>query len=132
VRAILDSGPLIALWRNAEQHKSWAEAVFTEFTGPFYVTEFILCEVSHLTGRDRELLEGLKTGRFIIGATAEADQEILERCCRKFAHCDMADASIIAASERRPTLQVLTADRRHFLSYRRTDGSRLPLILPEA
>jgi predicted nucleic acid-binding protein len=131
VRAILDSGPLIALWRPREEHKRWAEQLFRRFTGPFYVSELVLSEVSHLTGRDRDILAGLKAARFILGADIVEDLPSLERCCSKYPHCDLADASVIAMSERRPTLQVLTLDRKHFVAYRRADGSPLPLTMPE-
>jgi len=49
----------------------------------------------------------------------------------EYEHCDSADTSIIAASERLPRLQVLTTDRKHFATYRRSDGLALPLSLPE-
>ena len=130
MRAILDSGPLIALWRDGEEHAAWAENIFQEFSGPFYVTEAILTEVGHLTGMDKEIIAGLKTGRFIIEGTMRDDLATIERCCKKYSHCDLADASIIALSERHPKLKVITTDRRHFATYRRKDGSQLPLILP--
>ena len=131
MRALLDSGPLIALWRPREQYKQWAQEAFQQFTGSFYVSELILSEVSHLTGRDREILEGLKEGRFILGANLGEDFASLERSCGRYPHCDLADASVIAMSERWPTLKVLTLDRRHFVTYRRNDGSPLPLVMPE-
>jgi len=121
----------VALWRPQDKHKLWAQKIFREFSGPFYVTELVLSEVSHLTGRDADILAGLKTGRFIIGADVSGDLAVLEKCCSKYPHCDLADASVIAASERRPALQVLTADRRHFVTYRRSDGSALPLAMPQ-
>ena len=131
MRAVLDSGPLVALWRPREKHQKWAEGVFRRFTGPFYVTELILAEVAHLTGRDREIVAAFKAGRFILGADIVEDLSCIERCCAKYSQCDLADASIIAASERFPRLQVITVDRKHFGMYRRSDGSALPLTMPE-
>jgi hypothetical protein len=52
MRAILDSGPLIALWNAEPEHLPWVEEVFKSFAGPYYVTEPVLTEVAHLTGRD--------------------------------------------------------------------------------
>jgi predicted nucleic acid-binding protein len=132
MRAILDSGPLVALWRARDQNKSWAERIFQEYTGPFYVSEAVLTEVSHLTGMDGEITEGLRRGRLIIGATLAEDLEAIQRCLSAYPHCDLADASVVAASERRVSLNVLTTDRRHFSTYRRKDGSPLPIVLPTA
>jgi hypothetical protein len=64
MRAILDSGPLIALWNAETDHLSWVEGVFKRFAGPYYVTEPVLTEVAHLTGRDRHIVEALKSGKF--------------------------------------------------------------------
>ena len=54
----------------------------------------------------------------------------IERCLQKFNHCDLADASVIITSELNPKLKVISTDKRHFITYRRADGSSLPLELP--
>jgi len=58
--------------------------------------------------------------------------EDIERSLQKFRHCDLADASVIALSERYRRLSVLSLDRRHFTTYRRADGSAVPVVLPDA
>ena len=132
MRAILDSGPLIALWRKVDRHKAWVEALFKRYTGPFYVTEPVLTEIAYMTGRDREVLQGLRTGRLILAINLKDDLEALDRCLAAYEHCDLADASVIVTSEKRPTLDVLSTDRRHFTTYRRADRTALPLVLPPA
>jgi hypothetical protein len=44
----------------------------------------------------------------------------------------MANSDLISASlsERRPSVHVLTTDKRHFVKYRRADRSALPLEYP--
>ena len=66
MRAILDSGPLIALWNAEPDHLPWVEEVFKRFAGPFYITEPVLTEVAHLTGRDRLIVEALRSGKFLV------------------------------------------------------------------
>ena len=132
MRAILDSGPLIALWNQKDENHSWAKKLFSEdYSGPFHVTECVLTEVAHLTGRDRLIVETIKTGRFILeeglGQTDKVD-----RFLEKFDHCDLADATVIALSERKPGMDVISTDRRHFVTYRRSDGSALPMVFPES
>ena len=127
--AILDAGPLISSFKK-DEHSSWAREIFKKHLGSFYVSELILAEVAHLTERDEELAAMVKAGKFIAGAEIWEDIHAMERCIKAYPHCDLADASIIVASERRPRLNVLTTDRRHFVTYRHADGSPLPLILP--
>jgi hypothetical protein len=53
MRAILDSGSLIALWNAERDHLAWVEEIFKRFAGPYYVTEPVLTEIAPLTGRDK-------------------------------------------------------------------------------
>jgi predicted nucleic acid-binding protein len=134
MNAILDAGPLVSLWGRADrekvEHREWAKKLFATYAGPFYTTELVLSEVAHLTGRDVEISELVSAGYFLPGCQLWEDAPLIERCVRNYPHCDLADASLIAASEHRPKLKILTTDRRHFLTYRRNDGSPLPLVLP--
>jgi len=132
VRAILDSGPLIALWNAEPDHLPWVEELFQRFAGPYYVTEPVLTEVALLTGRDKLIVEALKSGRFLLPEGLLDQLDDIDRSLEKFPHCDLADASVIALSERHRRLSVLSLDRRHFLTYRRADGSPVPVVLPDA
>jgi uncharacterized protein len=132
MRAILDSGPLIALWNTEADHLPWVEEVFKRFAGPYYVTEPVLTEVAHLTGRDKLIVEALKSGRFLVPEALLDQLDDIGRSLQRFPRCDLADASVIALSERYRRVSVLSIDRRHFTTYRRADGSPLPLVLPDA
>lgn len=132
MRAILDSGPLIALWNREADHLPWVESVFRRFAGPYYVTEPVLTEVAHLTGRDKLIVEGLKSGKFLLPEGLLDQLEDIDRSLKKFPHCDLADASVIALSERYRRVNVLSLDRRHFTTYRRADGRPLPMVLPDS
>ena len=131
MRAILDSGPLISLWNAEQDHMAWVERVFKRFAGPYYVTEPVLTEVAHLTGRDKLIVDALKSGKFLVPEGLLDQLDDISRSLQRFPHCDLADASVIALSERYRRLSVLSLDRRHFITYRRADGSAVPLVLPE-
>ncbi|MEO6182122.1 MAG: PIN domain-containing protein [Verrucomicrobiota bacterium] len=135
MKAILDAGPLIALWGRTDdrrdEHHSWATKIFSSYGGPFFTSEAVLCEVGFMTGRAEEILEAVSKGHFIIGVSLEHDAAAMARVLKKFKHCDLADSSIVALSEKLPDLDVMTTDRRHFVTYRRADKSALPLVLPE-
>src|SRR5713101_7214309 len=134
MKAILDAGPLIALWGRVDNHKDehqhWARSIFAHYTGPFFTSEAVLCEVGFMTGRPIEVVEGVAKGHLVIGVSVEHDGPAMARVLKKFDHCDLADSSIVALSEKLPALDVLTTDRRHFVTYRRSDKSPLPLVLP--
>ena len=95
MRAILDSGPLIAAWNKDDTLHLWSEKLFKTYSGPFYVTEPILTEVAHLTGRDRTIVEGLKNRRFLLVDTLLEQIPYLEWCLGKWTHCDLADAMVM-------------------------------------
>jgi predicted nucleic acid-binding protein len=130
MRAILDSGPLIAAWNADDEHHSWAVGLFQTYSGPFYTSEPVLTEVAHLTGRDREIVDGLRARRFLLEAGILHQIEDIEYYLGKWKHCDLADATMIALSEAKRRLDVISTDRRHFSTYRHRDGSSLPLVLP--
>ena len=130
MKAILDSGPLIAAWNNDDEHHAWAQSLFKKYQGPFFTTEAVLTEVAHLTGMDALVIEGVKTGRFIVAGSLPQDAVAMERVLFAYAQCDLADASIVALSERKKVVPVLTTDRRHFATYRRADKSAVPFIAP--
>ena|SRR5579872_5714443 len=132
MRAILDSGPLIALWNAEPDHLAWVEGVFKRFGGPYYVTEPVLTEVAHLTGRDKLIVEALKSRKFLVPEGLLEQLDDIDRSLQKFPHCDLADASVIALSERYRRLSVISLDRRHLITYRRADGTAVPLVLPGA
>jgi predicted nucleic acid-binding protein len=110
---------------------AWVEALFERFTGPYYVTEPVLTEIAHMTNRDKQIVEGLKSGKFLLPEGMFEQLDDIDRALQQFPHCDLADASVIALSQRYRRLTVLSLDRRHFVTYRRSDGSPLPVILPE-
>ncbi len=130
MKAILDAGPLIAAWNADDQHHRWAIDLFKRFSGPFYTSEAVLCEVAHMTGRDASIMEGVQSGRLIVGCTITEDANAIQRVLESYDFADMADSSIVAISEKWPRLPILTTDNRHFKSYRREDKSAPPLETP--
>ena len=130
MKAILDAGPLIAAWNKDDAHHEWAKNLFTKFTGPYFTTESVLTEVAHMTGQDTLIVEGVRSGKFIVAGNIHQDASAMARALAVYPDCDLADASLIALSERRPQVHVLTTDKRHFVKYRRADRTAMPLETP--
>jgi len=131
MKAILDAGPLIAAWDKSDKHHQWAKTTLKQYSGPYLTTELVLCEVAHMTGKDAAILEGVRTGRFLIGVSLKADAAAMQRVLFAYGHSDLADASIVVLSEKEPHLPVLTTDKRHFSTYRRADKTALPMVAPQ-
>ena len=131
MKAILDAGPLIAAWDKSDKHHHWAKTTLTKYSGPYLTTELVLCEVAHMTGKDAAILEGVRTGRLLIGVSLKTDAAAMQRVLFAYGHSDLADASIVVLSEQEPHLPVLTTDKRHFSTYRRADKTALPMVAPQ-
>lgn len=135
MKAILDAGPLIALWGRADQrpdkHHEWAVKIFAHYSGPFFTSETVLGEVGFMTGCAADILKGVAKRHFIVGTDFEHDFAAMSRVLAHFDHCDLADSSVVVLSEKLPNLDVITTDRRHFLTYRRMDRSALPVVFPD-
>ena len=130
MKAILDAGPLIAAWDKTDEHHQWANALLKRYPGPYLTTEFVLSEVAHMTGKDAEIIEGVRTERFIILGNLKEDAHAIQRVLFAYSQSDIADASLVVLSEKETKLPVLTTDKRHFQSYRRADKSALPIVTP--
>jgi len=130
MKAILDAGPLIAAWDKTDANHLWAREVLKKYPGPYLTTESVLTEVAHMTGKDAEIIEGVRTGRFVFDGSLKTDAAAIQRVLFAYAQSDLADASVVALSEKEKTLPVLTTDKRHFATYRRADKSALPLVMP--
>ena len=130
MKAILDAGPLIAAWDKTDEHHQWANALLKQYPGPYLTTEFVLSEVAHMTGKDAEIIEGVRTGRFVFLGNLKEDAPAIQRVLFAYSQSDIADASLVVLSEKEIKLPVLTTDKRHFQSYRRADKSALPIVTP--
>ena len=131
MNAILDASALIAAWDKADKNHDWAVALLRKYPGPYLTSEFALCEVAHMTGKDAEIMEGVRAGHFVFAGGLHEDAAAIQRVLFEYPNTsDITDASIVVLSEKKRKLPVLTTDKRHFYSYRRVDKSALPLETP--
>lgn len=130
MNAILDAGPLIAAWDKSDQDHNWAVAIFKKYSGPYLTSEPVLTEVAHMTGKDVEILAGVRDGVFVIDVSLRNDAPAIQRVLFDYETSDLADATIVVLSEKQKRLPVLTTDKKNFYSYRRVDKSALPLETP--
>jgi uncharacterized protein len=135
--AIVDTGPLVALFDRAEQHHRWVVERFNEIDAPLRVCEPVLAEAMYLLGRypnaQDAVLELIQNGALAV--TFRLDEHIgaLRKLRKKYRDTPMslADPCIVCMSEIHDRYAVLTLDS-DFLVYRKHGRVPLRLIHPAA
>ncbi|EIQ00901.1 putative nucleic acid-binding protein [Opitutaceae bacterium TAV1] len=134
VNYLLDAGPLVALLSETDMYHEWARSVLTVLDEPLYTTEAVVTEASHLLRKLRPALQVItlmvQGRRLRLVPTLSDDAERIGQMLQKYPQMDMADATLVALSERYPRAKLITIDRTDFTVYRRKDGKAVPPIMP--
>jgi len=132
MRAIVDTGPLVAFFDRAERHHRWVVERIDGLEAPLLVCEPVLTEAMYLLGRysgaQDALLELLQNGALSIAFCIEEHVSALRKLTQKYRDVPMslADACIVRMAEINERHAVLTLDA-DFSVYRK--NGRLPLTL---
>jgi uncharacterized protein len=135
--AIVDTGPLVALFDQAEQSHDWVVERISELDAPLLVCEPVLAEAMYLLARfpkaQDALLELLQNGALSVAFRIDEHVDALRKLLRKYRDTPMslADACIVRMSEIHDRHAVLTLDS-DFLVYRKHGRMALTLIHPAA
>lgn len=124
--ALVDAGPLIALFDPADKLHEDMETFFSTFVGSAHTTWPVVTEVCHFLNvrQQRAFLAWLRLG----GASlAEIEDEALSRfeaMLDKYADrpMDLADASLVWLGEKLRITDIITIDRSDFSIYRTSSG----------
>jgi uncharacterized protein len=133
--AIVDTGPLIALFDRSEQHHHWVTDRINRLEMPLLVCEPVLVETTYLLRRNSKtrdaLLELVQDGALRVAFQVEEHVGALRRLLQKYSDTpiSLADACVVLMSEIHGSHSVLTLDS-DFLIYRKRDRSPLSLIYP--
>lgn len=133
--ALLDAGPIVAFFDDAEQHHAWAVEQFERLTGTAYSCEPVIAEAMFLlrarADAQQTLLRHVAAKaivlRFDLGAEIAAVRTLHERYAS--VPMSLADACLVRMSEQFADLPVLTIDS-DFRIYRRNRREPIPGILP--
>jgi predicted nucleic acid-binding protein len=135
--AIVDTGPLVALFDRAERHHRWVAERLDGLDAPLLVCEPVLTEAMYLLARfpkaQDAVLELVRNGALNIAFRIDEHIDALRTLLRKYSDTPMslADACIVRMSEIHDRHAVLTLDS-DFLVYRKHGRTSLPLIHPAA
>jgi predicted nucleic acid-binding protein len=132
VKAIADTGLLVAFANRADAHHEWAVGLAARVTEPLLTCEAVLAETAfHL--QSVEITLAMVSRRLVTIAFACNDHlPQLAALAKRFADRkpDLADLCLIRMSELYPRHAVITVDRDDFRIYRRNKREAIPVICP--
>ncbi|OFZ99672.1 MAG: hypothetical protein A3H35_19740 [Betaproteobacteria bacterium RIFCSPLOWO2_02_FULL_62_17] len=106
---LVDSGGLVAISNSRDHFHRPALAFLSEFFGDLITTWPAVTEACHIV-------------------PAHLNTSLVLRLCHSRWPMDLADASMVWASEQTGVDQILTVDRADFLAYRTKAGKRLQVL----
>jgi predicted nucleic acid-binding protein len=135
LRTIVDTGPLVAFFNEADSYHDWATEQFARLVPPLLTCEAVIGEACFLLARGsidpngplHALARGALRLDFSLGTEIEPVRRLMNRY--KDAGVSLADACLVRMSEIHPRCEILTIDR-DFLFYRRDGRRTIPLIAP--
>jgi len=137
MRAIVDTGPLVAFFDRSERHHLWAAARVEQLDAPLLVCEPVLTETIYLLARfpkaQDALFDLLGNGALELAFRLEEQLGAVHGLLRKYRDTPMslADACVVRMAEIQEGHFVLTMDS-DFTVYRKHGRSPIALLHPEA
>lgn len=131
---LLDTGPLIALLSERDEHHDRCVEAAKSLRGPFFTSWPVITEAAYLL-RDRpiavqKLLAWICTSKIHLLQLATDDAKEIAQILVRYADqsFDLADVSLMWLVEREKIETVFTIDYRHFSVYRTKRGDPLSLV----
>jgi uncharacterized protein len=132
VKAIADTGFLVAFGNRTDQYHAWALKLAGRVTEPLLTCEAVLAETAfHLRNSAIVLAfvtDGLVRPALVLGDHLARLTELAQRYADR--EPDLADLCVIRLSELNPRHPVITTDSNDFRVYRRGRREAIPLIHP--
>jgi uncharacterized protein len=132
VRAIADTGFLVAFANRKDQHHAWARELADRVTEPLLTCDAVLAESAFHLGSSALVLalvtEGLVRPALVLVDHLVRLTELAQRYADR--QPDLADLCLIRLSELNPRHPVITTDLADFRIYRRGRREAIPLIHP--
>ena len=134
-RAVIDSGPLIALFDASDKYHKSAVAFIKEYRGQLYSTTAVITEVMYLLGfsvkAQVNFLQWVADGAIDLIEVEISDLYRIIEMTKKYSDLpmDFADGSLVAVCEKLKIKNVITLDS-DFYVYRTKNKSDLKNLFP--
>jgi predicted nucleic acid-binding protein len=131
MKAIADTGLLVAMARKNDQYHNWAAEVAEQISWPVLTCEAVLAETAFHLQSSQEVLGMLRDNIVRVAFDCESEMEYLYALAARYAdrNPDLADLCLIRMSELYPRHTVITVDE-DFRVYRRNKREAIPLLTP--
>ena len=131
MRAIADTGFIVAIWSKTPARRQWAREWLGQATLPLMTSAANLQEAGWLLNNHAYPIQMVLDGDLEINLDTQEEANALHGLMSKYAdRMDMADASIVRLSELHPRAKVLTVDKTDFKIYRRFGRENIPCDFP--
>ena len=132
MKAIADTGFLVAFGNRNDRHHEWALQLAHHVVEPLLTCEAVLAESIYHLGDARLVIDFIRTGlvqpAFSIAEHIDRIAELGRRYQDR--RPDLADLCLIRMSELYPKHSIITTDLADFRIYRRNRREMIPLIHP--
>ena len=132
MKAIADTGFIVAFRNRTDRHHLWAVELADRVTEPLLTCESVLSEAAFQIGASEAVLALIDDGLLRLDFECSAHWEKLRDLARRYQdrRPDLADLCLIRMSELHPRHSVITIDEADFRVYRRNKREAIPLICP--
>jgi predicted nucleic acid-binding protein len=132
VKAIADTGFLVAFLRERDQHHAWAWAIAENITEPLLTCESVLSETAFHAGGVGEVIQLIDDGMVRLAFDMAEHLARLKELAKRYRdqRPDLADLCVIRMSELYPRHVVITTDVTDFRVYRRGRREAIPVLHP--
>lgn len=128
---LLDTGPLVALFRRNDAHHARSVAWFKTHRGPLLTTQAVITEAWHLLSQSARL----PLVRFVAAACEVCEFDVngqarIVAALERYADLpmDYADATLVVLGELQKVRAIATIDVNDFTAYRLATGKALRLV----
>ena len=131
MKAIADTGFIVAFKNRTDQHHAWASDLARQFDAPLLTCESVLSEAAFHLGSSEAVLTLVAARMLEVAFDCGQNIEQLRDLATRYAdrYPDLADLCLIRMSELYPHHTLITVDE-DFRVYRRNKREAIPLLCP--
>ncbi len=132
MKAIADTGFIVAFGSRGDQYHTWAVDIARNITEPLITCEAVLAEAAFQLGSSAYVLSLLQNEMLRVGFDFSRNLEQLAQLAERYRDRapDLADLCIIRMSELFPRYTVITVDESDFRVFRRNKREAIPILCP--
>jgi len=132
MRAIADTGLIVAFGNRTDRHHPWAVNIAKGITEPLLTCEAVLAEAAFHLRSVPYVLSLVEDGMLRIAFEMAKHRQRLAQLAERYQdrHPDLADLCLIRMSELFPHHTVITVDEEDFRIYRRNNREAIPILCP--